>query len=133
MIALDTNVLARYIVRDDPRQTATATGLIESMCTKDEPGIITITVLCELVWVLDCGYKYDRPLIANTIKRILSSDDLLVEQSELAWQALNLYMSGKADFADYVIGLSGKELNAKTTYTFDKKTSTCGLFTAMKL
>jgi predicted nucleic-acid-binding protein len=52
VIALDTNVLVRYIVRDDEPQAAMATALIETECTTETPGLVTLVVLCELVWVL---------------------------------------------------------------------------------
>jgi predicted nucleic-acid-binding protein len=128
VIGLDTNVLVRYIVRDDARQTAAATKLIESACTADSPGIVTLIALCELVWVLDRGYHYRRAQIALVLRRILSAEDLHVERSELAWQVLNDYEQGKADFADYLIGLTGKLEKAEATYTFDRRTADCGLF-----
>ena len=131
MIGLDTNVLARYIVRDDPRQTATATRLIEARCTVHDPGSVTLVVLCELVWVLDRGYGYGRPDIAGVLRRILSADDLQVEHSELAWQALNLYEQEKADFSDYVIGLANRERKAETTYTFERRAAGSVLFTVV--
>lgn len=132
MIALDTNVLARYMVRDDPRQTAAATRLIESECTAEAPGVVTLVVLCELVWVLDRGYGYGRGDIAGVLRRILAAEDLRAERSELAWRALNEYEQGKADFADYVIGLSGKVEKAVATCTFDRRTSGCDLFRLVK-
>jgi len=113
VIALDTNVLLRYIVRDDPRQTAAATKFIESMCVAESPGVITLVVLCELVWVLDSGYKYRRSQITDVLRKILVAQDLRVERPELAWQALNRYEGGFADYSDYVIGLCGHEENAE--------------------
>ncbi|MBI1785457.1 type II toxin-antitoxin system VapC family toxin, partial [Candidatus Sumerlaeota bacterium] len=99
MIALDTNILVRYIVRDDLRQTAAATRLIESECSADSPGIVTLIVLCELVWVLDRGYHYRRDEIAGVLRRILAAEDLAVERAEFAWQALNHFAQEKADFS----------------------------------
>ncbi|MFZ5472200.1 MAG: PIN domain-containing protein [Myxococcota bacterium] len=128
MIGLDTNVLVRYVVRDDGRQAAAATRLIESRCTADEPGVVTLLVMCELVWVLARGYGYERAEISGLIRRILSAEDLHVERSELAWRALNLYEEGKADFADYVIGFCNQEEKAVATYTFDRRTRGCELF-----
>jgi predicted nucleic-acid-binding protein len=128
MIGLDTNVLVRYIVRDDTKQTALATKLIEARCKANDPGSVTLVVLCELVWVLNCGYRYERSAIVDVIRRILSADDLQVERSDLAWQALNLYEQEKADFADYVIGLCNRENKAEATYTFDRHTAGCDLF-----
>lgn len=128
MIGLDTNVLVRYSVRDDPAQTAAATRLIESRCTAHDPGRVALVVLCELVWVLDRGYGYARPDIVGVLRKILGASDLQVEQSDLAWQALGLYESGKADFADYVIGLCNRMGQADVTYTFDRRTVDSDLF-----
>lgn len=128
MIGLDTNVLVRYIVRDDPVQTAAATRLIESRCTAHEPGQVTLIVLCELVWVLDRGYGYARAAIAGVLWRLLSASDLQIEQPDLAWQALSLYEEHKADFADYVIGLRNRQNQAEHTYTFDRRTASSALF-----
>lgn len=128
MIGIDTNVLVRHIVQDDEGQAKEATRLIESCCTADDPGLISLVVLCELVWVLDRGYGYGRAMIAGLLRRLLSVDDLRVERSELAWQAVGLYEKGKADFADYVIGLCHSQQGAEVTYTFDRRTSGCKLF-----
>ncbi len=128
MIALDTNVLARYVVADDPRQAAAARRLIESSCTSESPGVVSLVVLCELVWVLGQGYRYRRNQVALVLRRLLAAQDLTVERSELAWQALNLYEEGTADFSDYVIGLCGRHEKASVTCTFDRRAATSPLF-----
>ncbi len=128
MIGLDTNVLVRHIVQDNRDEARTASRLIESRCTADDPGIVSLLVICELVWVLSRGYNYERVAIAGVLRRLLSVDDLRVERSELAWQALNLYETGKADFADYVIGLSHRGQGARITCTFDRRASDCDSF-----
>jgi predicted nucleic-acid-binding protein len=128
VIALDTNVLARYVVADDPRQAAAARRLIESSCTTESPGVVSLVVLCELVWVLGQGYRYRRSQVALVLRRLLAAQDLAVERSELAWQALNLYEEGTADFSDYVIGLCGREGKAAATCTFDRRAATSPLF-----
>lgn len=128
MIALDTNVLVRYVVEDDPRQARAARRLIESQCSVETPGFLTLVVLCELVWVLSLGYKYARSQVAPVIRRLLAAQDLAVEQSDLAWQALKLYEEGPADFSDYVIGLRAREEKAVATYTFDRNAARSPLF-----
>jgi len=128
VIGLDTNVLIRHIVQDDADQSRVATRLIESHCTADDPGTVSLVVLCEIVWVLDRGYGYGRDAIAGVLHRMLSVEDLHIERSELAWLALNLYKNGKADFADYVIGLCHREQGAEVTYSFDRRTTGCALF-----
>ena len=128
MIGLDTNVLVRHIVQDSKEEARIASRVIASRCTADDPGIVSLVVLCELVWVLDRGYGYDRATIAGVLRQLLSLEDLHVERSELAWQALNFYEEGKADFPDYVIGLSHRNQGARVTCSFDRRTSGCELF-----
>jgi predicted nucleic-acid-binding protein len=128
MIGLDTNVLVRYFVQDDEEQARAAGALIESHCTADDPGAVSLVVLCELVWILDRGYGYAKDIIAGVLRRMLSVEDLRVERFELARLALNRYENGKADFADYVIALCHRELGAAVTLTFDRRTSGCELF-----
>lgn len=91
MIGLDTNVLVRYIVRDDDQQTDAATRLIESQCTAENPGHVCTIVLCELTWVLAQGYKFDRQTISRVIKGILSVQELQIQDAEAAWQALKYF------------------------------------------
>ncbi len=128
MIGLDTNVLVRYIVRDDEKQAKAATRLIESRCTADNPGLVSAIVLCELAWVLTRGYGYRRDMVGRVITRILSVQELEVEDAELAWRAVRLFEQGKADFADYLIGVSNHENKAEVTYTFDGRAVENDLF-----
>lgn len=124
MIGLDTNVLVRYIVRDDEEQADAAAELIETQCTADDPGFVNLVVLCELSWVLGRGYRYDRPTVVGVIRGLLTSVELAVESSETAWQALTAFERGQADFADYVIGSQNRAHQASTTYTFDTDAAT---------
>ena len=128
MIGLDTNVLVRYIVRDDEKQTEEAARIIESQCTMRKPGLISIVVLCELAWVLSRGYKLNRDTISTILQSILSVEELRVQMAEIAWLALDHYKNGKADFPDYVIGVSNRKGKAKVTCTFDKKAAESDLF-----
>lgn len=128
MIALDTNVLARYVIGDEPRQAAAARRLIESSCTVESPGVVSLVVLCELAWVLRHGYRYRRSQVALVLRRLLAAQDLAPERSDLAWQALNLFEEGSADFSDYLIGLCGREQKATVTCTFDRRAATSPLF-----
>ena len=128
MIGLGTNVLVRYIVRDDDEQSEAATRLIESKCTADNPGLVSSIVMCELAWVLNRGYGYRRDMVGRVIRRILSVQELQVEDAEMAWQAVRLFEQRKADFADYLIGVSNRESKAEITYTFDRRAVESDLF-----
>ncbi|MCX7113733.1 MAG: PIN domain-containing protein [Proteobacteria bacterium] len=123
MIGLDTNILVRYIVRDDPIQTDVATRLIETRCTVEEPGFVSLVVLVELVWVLGSGYKHTKPLITAVLSKLLTVGELVVEETDLARIALDAYETGNADFADYLIGSIHKAKGCLTTLTFDRRAS----------
>jgi predicted nucleic-acid-binding protein len=119
MIGIDTNVLVRYVVQDDARQTATATQFIETTLSGDEPGWIASIVLCEFVWVLDGAYGYAASAIAATLERLFEVDRFRVETPSLAWRALDAYRAG-ADFADALIAFGNEHAGCGYTATFDK-------------
>ena len=120
MIGLDTNVLVRYLVQDEPHQARLATRLIES-CNADNPGYVCLPVLIELVWVLGGAYGYARRDIAEVLQELLTVAELRIEQPDQARQALEAYAAGAADFADYLLGVLNAAQGCKTTYTFDKR------------
>lgn len=53
-------------------------------CTRETPGWINRVVLCELVWVLESSYCYDRSQVADVVENLLKADDLVVEDSNHA-------------------------------------------------
>jgi predicted nucleic-acid-binding protein len=120
MIGLDTNVLVRYLTQDDPDQAARAGRIIES-CTKEEPGLVSLVVLCELVWVLRGAYGYEKKLVIEVLEQILAISELQVEAEDTARSALAAFRRGPADFADYVIVFSNRARGSDITYSFDKK------------
>ncbi|MQX38500.1 PIN domain-containing protein [Roseospira navarrensis] len=121
MIALDTNLLVRYITQDDDAQSPVATGVIEDRCTPDAPGWISLVVLCELVWVLSRAYRYDKAQIADVLDRLLATAELRVEQEELARAALAGWRTSGADFADHVILESARAAGALPLVTLDRR------------
>lgn len=121
MIGLDTNVLVRYLTQDDPDQAERTNRLIESRCTKQEPGRISLIVLCELVWVLRGAYGYQKSLVVKTLEQILASREFEVENVHIATSALSAYKKGPADFADYAIVFANRASACELTYSFDRK------------
>ena len=91
MIAVDTNVLVRYITNDDKEQALLATTLLDSYIGKEKSIFINNIVLCELVWVLVRGYKYQKEDIIKTLKLLLSSVEFEFENHELAFLAVIEY------------------------------------------
>ncbi|HEX2252065.1 MAG TPA: type II toxin-antitoxin system VapC family toxin [Thermoanaerobaculia bacterium] len=103
MIGLDTNVLVRYLVEDDPDQTARAAELIYDALDADDRLFLPEIVLCEVVWVLQSAYRLPRQRIVEVLRDLLRTRQLAVEQPESARRALDRYAEGSADFADYLI------------------------------
>jgi predicted nucleic acid-binding protein len=81
MIGLDTNVLVRYLVQDDPGQSRKATQVIAKQCTRDDPGFINRIVLCELVWVLESAYGYSKDTIVAVLEKLLRTSQLKIEDT----------------------------------------------------
>ena len=123
MNGVDTNVLIRFIVRDDAGQAAAADRFLERECSREEPCLINRIVLCELVWMLDRGYRYRRGPIAGVIDKILRTEEFRVENAAEAWAALQAYRQGRADFADGLIGKTNRALGCAATATFDRLAS----------
>jgi predicted nucleic-acid-binding protein len=121
MFGLDTNVLVRYIVQDDPIQAGSATAFIETHCTAETPGFICNIVLVELVWVLERGYGYDKKSVVTVLKQVAVTSELQMENSVLAWQAIMDYESGTAGFADCLLAAVNQQYGCDVTYTFDQR------------
>ena len=120
MIGLDTNVIVRYLVQDDPRQAALATRLVERSLSADNAGFVTGITLCEVAWVLADCYGADRARVRGVLEGLLASKQLVVEGADLAWKALRAWEASSADFSDALIGQIGAAHGAKKTVTFDR-------------
>ena len=120
MTGIDTNVLVRYLVKDDVEQGRKATQFIAKQCSAEDPGLINRIVLCELVWVLEIAYEYPRPSVAVALENILRTAEFIVEDHQEAWLAFREYQGG-ADFADAFISAVNQRLGCGVTVTFDRK------------
>ena len=118
MIGLDTNVLVRYIMQDDPQHSPQATRLIESL-DADNPGYITLVSVIELYWVLTSCYGLTGEQVALALEAILRTKQLVVERGDQVMRALRAYGEGKADFADCVIERCASSAGCSQTMTFD--------------
>ena len=118
MIGLDTNVLVRYVMQDDARQSPRASRLIEAL-SADEPGFVPVVVVVELAWVLGAGYKLPRAQLAAVLETLLRSKELLIDRADLVAQALARFSAGADDFSDALIERMAAAAGCTTTMTFD--------------
>lgn len=117
MVGLDTNVLARYILRDDEAQFARAAHVMLTL-TPDAPGFITHVALAEVDWLMRTkGYSRDARL--DVIRRLVHSDVIEFEDGESVVQALAAAENG-ADFADSLIDAAGLMFGVTEFVTFDQ-------------
>jgi predicted nucleic-acid-binding protein len=119
MIGLDTNVLLRMFVEDDPAQSDRARGFVDA-AGADASCVINPVVLAEFAWTLARNFKKKRPEVAHLIAGVLSMDDLDVPFRSAAERALAAYRGGKADFPDYFLAEINLELGCASTATFDQ-------------
>ena len=118
MIGLDTNVLVRYIMQDDARQSAKATALVESL-TVDAPGFISLVSIVELCWVLSVSYGLNRQQVAQALELLLRTKEIVIDHAEQVAQALRAFKASSADFADCLIERSAAGAGCDRTMTFD--------------
>jgi len=119
MIALDTNILVRFLVEDDAAQTERARALLAKAVASDDPCFISDVVLCELVWVLERRYKFDRAEIVQALEQLLRARHLAFLSTEALVRALGAYSRGLGGFADYVIREHARANGCAVVATFD--------------
>lgn len=119
MIGIDTNVVVRYVMQDDPVQALAATRVFNRL-TPETPGYVSTVVLAELTWVLTTTYGASRAEMARVIETLLATGALFVEHADCAHRALAIYRATSADFADALIAAINANAGCTETVTFDK-------------
>ena len=114
-ITADTNVLVRAMVKDDVRQSRIA----EQVLADAAMVALSMSALCEVVWVLSAGYKRKAPAIAAGLRRLIDSPNVVLNRPAAAAGLAVLDAGG--DFADGVIAYEGSWLGADVFVSFDKK------------
>ncbi len=120
MIALDTNVLIRYLVKDDTQQAEAAWTLLAKF-TPQRPGFVCREVAVELAWVLDRAYGFSRNHIATVLEELVASEELHFEAADDVIRAAYAYRNGGAGFSDQMISAAARRAGATVLYTFDRQ------------
>ena len=122
MIGLDTNVLIRYIMQDDAKQSPKATRIVESLEGVGS-GYVTIVAIVELVWVLSASFELTRSQIAQALDGIIRTKQFKIENADQVMRALRVFKLGKSDFSDCLIERSAESAGCEKTITFDVNAS----------
>lgn len=118
MIGVDTNVLVRFLVEDDPEQNALARDFFSERSAED-PAFVSATVIAETVWVLSRRLKLPLATVSDLLQNLLAADRLVVEFTE-ELDALLSQDRPQTDIADYLIAWSAARVGCQKTVTFDK-------------
>jgi predicted nucleic-acid-binding protein len=121
MIALDTNVLVRFLVEDDKTQSNQAKRLIQKNIEQKNDIFISDLVLVETVWVLKRAYKLKKAEIVSTLRLLLAAKSLHYESNDRLHRASSDYEKGRGDFADYLIRQKAFEKKCEYIATFDRQ------------
>lgn len=122
MIGLDTNVIIRYLVQDDPKQSSQANRIIQNAIAEGMTIWISQITLCEVVWVLESSYKISKNELIEVIRQLLFTQGLTVENETVALHALHDFENHTSvDFSDCLIGRHNVANKCVFTFTFDRK------------
>ena len=120
MIAVDTNVLVRLLVGDDPSQAAKAQGLFDRAASGGVSVWVSDTVLVELVWTLSRAYARDRRDIVKALRALSSHGTVALESPAATRSATDAFEHGPADFADCLLIFKAQAAGCDQLATFDR-------------
>lgn len=118
MIAIDTNILVRYLTQDDAVQASLAAELIDNHLTAERPGFVSITALLELDWALRRIYRLPGDRVTSALLALTGHANLVFEHADHVEASL---ASQTGDLADNILHLTSAANGCTSTLTFDKK------------
>ena len=110
----------RFLTDDHPAQCDLVSSLFEECRRREEHLYLTLTVLCETVWVLEDNYSQPKESIVKALEEVLDTDLFEFERPEVALRSLERFKAGRADFSDYVVAELGAAAGCRDLLTFDK-------------
>lgn len=123
MLGIDTNILVRFLVRDDEMQFEKARKLIRREVAAGHRVFVNQLVLMETEWVLRSRYAVPKHQIIEAISGLLNATDIQFEDEPSIEEALFIWKESVADFADCLIGAKNRRMGCRATVTFDGKAS----------
>ena len=120
MIALDTNVLVRLVLRDDEAQAQRARELVETRAHSDASLFVSDVVLAEFAWVLRSRYALPGKAIARALRAMLDNATLAWQSRAAAVEALRLFEQGSVDFPDCLVVALAQSHHCEAVATFDQ-------------
>ena len=123
MLGIDTNVLVRFLVRDDEAQFERARRLIKREVSAGRRVFVNHVVIMETEWVLRSRYAIPKTQVIEALSGLLDAADVQMEDEPTIEQAFFAWKDAAADFADCLIGAKNRRLGCQATASFDSKAS----------
>lgn len=120
MIAVDTNILVRYVIKDDAEQFAYAEAFLGERDV-DDPAFVSLLVLAELVWVLRRVYRLPAERVQDALMLMVETAGILFEDEYFVSQIVRSGVALKDEVADHLIAHSAQRAGCVSTVTFDKR------------
>jgi len=120
MAALDTNVLLRLLMRDDPARLASAQRLVQERVAAGETLFVSVTVALELEWVLRSRFELDKAAVLKLFSQLLSTLELQFEAAATIEWALKQYKAAATDFSDCLHAAMALRAGEQPLWTFDR-------------
>ena len=121
MIGLDTNVILRYLLQDDPDQARRVNRIVERQLSEENPGFISLVTMLEIVWVLRSLLKRSASEIASHLEGLLAADSLEIQNEQQVFEAVFALKRGLGEFEDALIGAVNAWAGCSHTLTFDRR------------
>jgi|SRR5580658_2716037 predicted nucleic-acid-binding protein len=128
MIGLDTNVILRYLLQDDPKQSRQVNQIIEKQLSQENRGFISLVTVLEIVWVLRSLLKQTPVQISAHLERLLAADTLEVQNEQQVYEAAFALKRGTGEFEDALLGALNAWAGCSVTLTFDRGASRLNYF-----
>jgi predicted nucleic-acid-binding protein len=119
MIGLDSNVLLRVLVKDDPDQFRLASRAIDAL-SRERPGYLNLVVLAEICWTLTRRYKIPPARLTGIARAFVESDTIIVQDRERVTRAIALAERYGCGLMDALIGTINAEDGCERTISFDR-------------
>ncbi len=129
MIGLDTNVLLRIFIDDDPLQAAAARRFILNAAPSGL--FVSDLVLAETVWTLGRRFKASRASIIEVLQRILERSEFILENRQDIRDAVRIFARTRVDFGDCLISVRNRRHGATRTVSFDEDAVEASVFDAI--
>ena len=119
MIGIDTNVLLRFLLKDDARQSARALRFMRDELTAKQPGYVSLVTLLEIVWVLDSLYGVSAEQQMAVVEDLLAVEALEIAERAAIARAVAASRDRRANFQDCLVAILGEAAGCTSTVTLN--------------